>query len=249
MARDVGAATWDEEVVARSRDHAVVVDFWAAWCGPCHALAPQLEAAVDDREPDVELVKVDVDAEPELAARYGVQGIPAVKAFRDGRVVSEFVGVQPREQIDAFLDALAPDEAARLIAAGDEGSLRAAIDADPQRAQARVALARLLLARGEVLEARALLHGLEQDRVAAGLLARIELAGSDDVPDGVAEALAALDRGEVESALGALLQATVETGGETRDRLRRVMVGVFGELGDDHDLAVAYRRRLATALY
>ena len=153
MARDVSAATWEDDVVARSRDRAVVVDFWASWCGPCHALAPQLEAAVSAREPDVELVKVDVDAEPALAARYGVQGIPAVKAFRDGQLVSEFVGVQPRAQIDAFLDALAPDEAARLVALGDEDSLRAAIDADPRRADARVALARLMLARGDVADA------------------------------------------------------------------------------------------------
>jgi len=249
MARDVDAATWDEEVVARSRERAVVVDFWAEWCGPCRALAPQLETAVRARAGDVELVKVDVDAEPALAARYGVQGIPAVKAFRDGRVVDEFVGVQPREQIDAFLDGLVPSDADRLVAVGDEESLRAAIAADPHRADARVALARMLLARGESGEARALLDGFEHDRAAAGLLARIELAASDDPTAQVTGALEALGQGEFEPALAALLLAAVEAGGDTRDRIRRVMVGVFGELGDDHDLSVAYRRRLATALY
>ena len=114
---DVTDSTFYSEVIERSHDLPVVVDFWADWCGPCKTLAPVLEHAVAEHEGQVELVKVDVDANPGLAERYGIRGIPAVKAFRDGLVVSEFVGAQPPQAIAEFLGALlGPSPAARLLA-------------------------------------------------------------------------------------------------------------------------------------
>jgi putative thioredoxin len=113
---DVTEQTFEAEVLERSRELPVVVDFWAEWCGPCHMLAPVLEEAVAAREGEVALVKIDVDAEQELAQRYGVSGIPAVKAFRRGAVVSEFVGARPRQAVDTFLDGLTgPSESSRLL--------------------------------------------------------------------------------------------------------------------------------------
>jgi putative thioredoxin len=106
MAIDVDETTFEKDVIGRSRDLPVVVDFWAEWCGPCHALTPVLERAVAARLDEVLLAKVDVDANQSLAARYMVQGIPAVKAFRDGEVVSEFTGAQPPARVEAFIDAL-----------------------------------------------------------------------------------------------------------------------------------------------
>jgi putative thioredoxin len=113
---DVTEATFETAVLERSKELPVVVDFWADWCGPCKALAPALEQAVAERDGGISLAKVDVDANPALATRYGIRGIPNVKAFRNGQVVSEFVGAQPRPAIDAFLDALTgPSPAARLL--------------------------------------------------------------------------------------------------------------------------------------
>ena len=119
---------FEREVIERSAEVAVVVDFWADWCGPCKTLGPVLEGAVAERAGKVELVKVDVDAEQALAQQYGIRGIPAVKAFRNGNVVSEFVGAQPPQAVAAFLDELtAPSLADELAESGAEGELAAAL--------------------------------------------------------------------------------------------------------------------------
>ena len=113
---DVTEQSFDEAVLARSHEVPILVDFWAEWCGPCHALAPVLEKEIEAREGAVELVKVDVDANPGLSQQFGVSGIPAVKAFKDGRVVNEFVGAQSPTSVSAFLDAvLAPPRADTLV--------------------------------------------------------------------------------------------------------------------------------------
>jgi putative thioredoxin len=132
---DVTDQTFDEAVINRSREIPVVVDFWAEWCGPCHALAPVLEGEVAERAGRVELVKVDVDAHQGLAAQFGVSGIPAVKAFRNGAVVKQFVGAQSRASVSAFLDdLLAPPRAEALVdelrANGELPEVVAALDAD-----------------------------------------------------------------------------------------------------------------------
>jgi putative thioredoxin len=186
---DVTDATFETDVVERSREVPVVVDFWAAWCGPCRALTPVLEQEVDTRNGAVVLAKVDVDSNPSLSAAYRVQGVPAVKAFKGGRVVSEFVGARSPVAVAAFFDELL---------------------------------------------ARPAVEGLVE-----------ELRASGDLP----EVLSALEAGDRARALDAVLVEIAEATPERRERLREVAVAVFQDLGQDDPTTVAYRRRLAAALY
>jgi putative thioredoxin len=244
---DVGEQEFMERVVERSRELPVVVDFWAEWCGPCKALSPALERAANERAGKVELAKVDVDQNQSLSQSFGVQGIPAVKAFRDGRVVAEFTGAIPPAEVERFFDKLVPSEADELAAAGDdEESLRKALELDPQHSGAALALARLLLKRGETDEALALLEPLEHDFTAAGLAARIRLSQKGQAPE---EAFEAWDEGDYETALEKLTEAFAGAEDqEQRDLLRQVMVAIFTELGPQSELAGRYRRKLAATL-
>lgn len=252
---DVDAATFEQVVVEGSKERPVVVDFWADWCAPCRMLAPVLERAVLERGGRVLLAKVDVDRNPTLAARYGVRGIPAVKAFRDGRIVAEFTGAQPPAQVAAFLDSLLPSEAEELAAVAarerDEAKLERALELDPRNPVARRELARLRIDQGRLEEAAALLREIGGDFVADGLAARVELLQTADqqLVKRLRSALALLAEGRTREgleALEALLRDSADPA--TRDRLRRVIVGVFNELGQTHPLATEFRRRLASVL-
>jgi putative thioredoxin len=242
---DVTEATFEQEVVERSRTTPVVVDFWAEWCGPCRTLTPMLEKAANAREGDVVLAKLDTDANQQLAMAFQIQGIPAVKAFKDGQVVDQFVGVQPPAAVERFFDGLVPSEADRLVEAGDEASLRRALELQPGRADAALALGGLLHRRGDEDEALDVLDAVPHSFAAEGLAARIRLEREDP---GLAAAFKALDDGQTEQALDLFLEALPHADGR-KDDIRRVVVGVLDELGVEHPLSRETRRRLAAALY
>ena len=240
MPIDATDTTFEQEVIQRSYETTVVVDFWAEWCGPCRSLGPVIEKAVEDRGEGVELVKVDTDANPNVSRAFGIQSIPAVKAFKDGKVIDEFVGALPPAQVKRFLDGIVPSEADALVAEGGEANLRRALELEPSRIDAKVALARLV-PREEALELLSNATGF----AAEGLAARLRLEADPNL----AEAFAAIDRGDVEPGLDTLIGAIPASEGEQREDLRRAVVGVLDELGVEHPVARESRRKLANALY
>ncbi len=193
---DVTDATFETEVIAKSQQVPVVVDLWAPWCGPCKQLGPLLEKATAATGGQVILAKVNVDENPAISQAFQVQSIPAVHAFKDGQIVDSFVGGQSEDFVNDFINKLAPGAAApsevdQLVAAGDEVSLRKALELEPGHPEATTALAGLMVASGRTEDSLALLGTVpespETRRIAA--LARAGDGATDDVDTKLAELL------------------------------------------------------------
>ncbi len=238
IAIDVTDATFETEVLERSTQKTVVVDLWAAWCGPCRTLGPLLEKVVAERAGEVALAKIDVDANPRAAATFQVQSIPAVYALRDRRVVNGFVGALPEPAVRQWLGevAPAPTEVDQLIAAGDEASLRKALDIEPANTDVIISLASLLVEEGgdgRNAEALALLQRIpetpEVRRIQA--LARV----GDE---------AAADDGEVDAKLTMLLDRVKEDPGARQEYL-----DILELLGPEDDRVPGYRKALTARLF
>lgn len=234
MSIDVTDATFQTEVIDRSATTPVVVDLWAPWCGPCKTLGPILESVVADTGGNVVLAKVNVDENPQTSAAFRVQGIPAVFAVKDRNVVDGFVGAQGEAKVREFVDKLVPSEQEteleRLVAAGDEASLRAALEIDPGHPPAVVALAELMVDKGETDEALELLgripESAETRRVAA--LARTQGAVGDDI----------------ERQLDELLDRV-----KGDDEARQQFLDLLELLGPDHPKTASYRKALTARLF
>ena len=238
---DVTDATFQTEIVDRSMTTPVVVDLWAEWCGPCKTLGPIIEKVVDETGGRVALAKVDIDANPGLAQAFRVQSIPAVFVAQKGKVFQGFIGAQPESVVQQLVDSLLPteedSELAALLAAGDDESLRKALELDPGHPGAVVALAESLVKQGDdesLAEAQALLERIpesaETRRVAA--MARMGPDAAAVVDDGV------------EAKLDKLLEKV-----KNDEEARQEFVDVLELLGPDDDRTAKYRKKLTNRLF
>lgn len=239
---DVTDATFEAEVLERSLGSTVVVDLWASWCGPCKTLGPILEKVVDDTD-GVELAKVDVDANPRIAATFQVQSIPAVFAIADRKVVNSFVGALPESQVRAWVAGLAqaPSEVDTLITAGDEASLRQALELEPGNSKAVVALATLLIATDTTESRSEALSLLE--RVPETAETR-HLAAQARVGEEVTEAAAAGASEDVTAKLDGLLERV-----KGDDAARQEFIDLLEVLGPDDPRTAGYRKALTARLF
>lgn len=233
-ATDVTEATFQTDVLDKSTDVAVVVDLWAEWCGPCKTLGPILEKVIDATGGKVVLVKVDVDANPGLSQKFKVQSIPAVYALKDGRVVDGFMGAYPEAAVQEFVDKLLPtpeeDAVVDMLAAGDESSLRTALETEPANEDVIVALGELLVADGrgdEALEFLARIPESDRTRKVAAA-ARVGEAPTDDH----------------DATLTALLDRVKED-----DDARQQFVDLLELMGAEDPRTAGYRQQLTRRLF
>lgn len=275
------ADRFQEDVLDRSKQVPVVVDFWAPWCGPCRMLGPILERLAEEYGGRFVLVKANTDEMPEIAMAFGVEVVPMVFALRNGAVVDHFRGVLPEAEVRAWLERVLPSEAELLTAQARhlertdpqaaEDTYRKVLERSPNAVSAKVGLARTVLARGRLDEARQIIEELAQvgalDAEGERLQAEIHLRSQSAQPGGVEAARAAAAANPENLDLQFQLAQALAAAGQhaeameiclaiiQRDRrglgekARELMVHLFHLLGPDSELTSTYRRKLALALY
>lgn len=234
MAIDVTDATFEADVIQKSAETPVVIDLWAPWCGPCQTLGPIIEKAVDATDGNVVLAKVNIDENPGIAQAFQVQSIPAVYAMRNGQVVDGFLGAQPEREVQRFVETLVPTPAqsavATLIAAGDEASLRQAIELEPGNEDAVVALAGLLVEKQQYDDALALLERIPESERTRPIAAAARLGNRPD--------------DDYDSRLTELLSKV-----KADDEARQQYVDILELMGADDPRTGEYRKRLTRELF
>ncbi len=272
---DVHEATFESDVIQKSYEKPVVVDFWAAWCGPCRMLGPILERLAHEPGAGFVLAKVDVDANPGLAMRFGVQGIPAVKAFHNGKVAGEFVGAQPEPRVRQFIQSIAPSAAQESLESAEslmakrkwgeaEKLYREMLEDDPANNMTKLGLTRTMIAQGKGCQAKGYLEDLLNDSATYAQSERLipvadfvcAYANGQNAMEEITvveaqyrQAAHLLAQGKLAPAMDGLLDVLRHNKNYRDGQAKAVMLGIFEILGDEDPLTSAYRRELAMILF
>ncbi len=270
--KTVTEADFEYEVIAYSNQTPVIVDFWAEWCRPCKTLTPILEKIAEDAQGSFRLAKLNVDDNPNLALRFSVRSIPNVKAFRDGQVVSEFLGLQPEPRIREFIRNLAPSQIDLLLAKGQsqlestrwleaEKSFSQFLDKSPNNPAGLLGLAKASLMQGSYTKVKLMLDEVpaspEFTRVELlrpllnALMAEATGTGTSDDPLEAAyhNALRLIRRGYLPAAMDGLIDILRQDKHYHNDDGRKILLALFEILGDNQPLTQQYRRELAMVLF
>ncbi len=269
---DVDESNFDYQVLAYSQQKPVIVDFWAEWCDPCHQITPLLERLTQESQGKFRLAKVDVDENSELAKRYQVHKLPALKAFQNGQVVGELRGVQTSAQIRTFVRQIVPspddllvDKAQSLFSKGEyaaaEKASREIIKHQPDHPEAKLLLVKSMLAQGKSSEAHFLLEHFPPSpeynaaqRLRPLAEAMEESGGKMTSPEAGIDAvyqraIRLITIGNYPAALDGLLEVLRKNKRYKDGKAKEVVLGIFELLGEHHPLTKEYRPQLANILF
>jgi putative thioredoxin len=270
---DVSEATFETDVILRSHEVPVVVDFWAPWCGPCKMLSPILERLAIEAGGSFFLAKINVDENPNLSIRYGVQGIPAVKGFINGEVKGQFVGAQPESLVRRFVEALAPSEAEKAIEEANsllatrhwveaEERFREVYQENEINAPAALGLVKSLLMQGKGKDASVILNRFpagtewaiaEQLKPLAKYMAEVENNGPYPEDDPLAaeyyQSARLIVRGNVPAAMDGILDLLRQDKKYRQGEPKAILLAIFQLLGEHDPITRQYRDELASILF
>ena len=233
---DVTDQDFEQQVIEKSHEIPVIVDLWAPWCGPCKTLGPLLEKVIDAQAGKVVGVKITLDDTHGVSQAFQVQSIPMVVAFKDGQAVDGFMGAQGEPMLEDFVSRLLPTEEENeidsLIAAGDEISLRAALEVQSDHPEGVLALADLLVQDGRIEEGLALLERVPESTESRRIAATARTSDSSGESD------------EVDAELGDLLSKV-----KNDDEARQRFIDLLEVMGPEDPRTGEWRRKLSTALF
>jgi putative thioredoxin len=269
---DVSESNFDYEVITYSQQLPVVVDFWASWCAPCKVLGPMLEKITREYNGDYRLAKVDIDQNPNLANRFNVRSIPAVKAFKENKLVSEFMGAIPEPKIREFIQLLVPGQDALILEKGKtllamkqgrnaESVFRQVLEKNPQQPAALLGLIKSLLLQGEGNEALAVLNRFpvsrelstaEMLRPLANALVNFEKEpafNDDPLVAAYHTALRLVKKGNLEAAMDGILDILRQDKNRGNGEIRKIFLSMLELLPEDNPATRNYRNELASILF
>lgn len=271
MIFDVTSQNFQELVIEKSKKHPVLVDFWAEWCGPCKALTPVLEKIVESMNGKITLAKVNTEEAPDLAQSFGIRGIPNVKLFVNGSVKSEFQGNLPEDQIRNFIEQFSPNPTLQSLKLAnqclEDGAYAEAIEhyknvleAAPNHEDANFGMTRALFRSGELEKAKQYLENANPQNVQVqNLKELIEIvrspeavsleSSSEPAASAYGRGINLLSKGQINEALDLMIESIQSDRNFQEEAARKIMVGVFEELGPKHPMTLAYQKKLARSLY